>query len=294
MIPLLQHSRGSFLVVEGPNGAGKTTFIAELAEALRNAGREVVVTREPGGSLFAEGLRTTLKDPARKAGAFATALVFNGARADHADSVITPALERGAVVICDRYYHSTEVFQITLSDELTQEQVDLLQRLHRLFPQPDVTVFILPTPELLAKRLGTVREADRFEGNVRELAAYTEYAHAYSRTHVALTLRPGIGNESLSDDIAMLLRASNLIPTRASRSDNPLMAFSALASLPAASAQRHNTAEIALLQEDDSWGEHALYGREDWKAEVANGDTQLGYWAWVEHRLEAEDDDGDR
>ncbi len=201
-------TRGFFCVVEGPNGAGKTTFIEKLAADLRATGREVIITREPGGSGFAEGLRTVLKDPTRRAEGFASALVFNGARADHAANVIVPAIERGAIVICDRYYQSTEIFQIELSDEITPEQAALLRSLHRLFPQPDLTVFILPTPALLACRLTASREADRFEGNARELAAYDGYARRYSVTNRSMTLRPDIGRESLAAAIPLIVAAS--------------------------------------------------------------------------------------
>src|SRR5258708_7442456 len=95
---------GLFIVIEGPNRAGKSTLVRELADFLRKSASEVIVTREPGGTPMGEGLRAVLKNSAMAGGAFATALVFNGGRKEHADKVITPAVNRGSIVICDRYY----------------------------------------------------------------------------------------------------------------------------------------------------------------------------------------------
>src|SRR5205823_4417041 len=113
-----------------------------------------------------------LKNPAMAGGAFATALVFNGGRKEHADRIIVPAVDRGAVVICDRYYISTEIFQGMLAPDVTPAERKILEDIHRHFPQPHMTVFLLPTPEVVARR-GAGFEADRFEGNPAEVAAYS-------------------------------------------------------------------------------------------------------------------------
>ncbi len=190
---------GKFFVVEGPNGAGKSTFIAGLAEQLRLRGFDVVVTREPGGSPFAESIRPILKDPARKTNAFATALAFNACRSDHCEQTVSPAVDRGAIVICDRYYISTEIYQLALSKSLTDREAEFLRQLHQQFRQPDLTIFILPSRELLDKRAKVDRGHDRFESHHSELTAYEEYARAFARLHQTLILRPTIGNESLGD-----------------------------------------------------------------------------------------------
>jgi dTMP kinase len=136
-----------------------------------------------------EGLRAVLKNPEMAGGAFATALVFNGGRKEHAAKVITPAVNRGAAVICDRYYISTEIYQGTLAHDVTPTEREILRSIHHSFPQPDLTIFILPNAEVIAKR-GDGCEADRFEGNPRELAAYEAYAGEYAKTHPTIIIRP--------------------------------------------------------------------------------------------------------
>lgn len=103
---------GLFITFEGGEGAGKSTQARLLAERLRALGREVVATREPGGTPFAERVRALILDADTPAHApLAEALLFYAARADHLERVIRPALARGAVVICDRFSDSTEVYQ---------------------------------------------------------------------------------------------------------------------------------------------------------------------------------------
>ena len=190
-------STGLFIVIEGPNRAGKSTLIRELAAALAALGRETVVTREPGGTPMGEGLRTVLKNAAMAGGTFATALVFNGGRKEHADRIIKPAVQRGAVVICDRYYISTEIFQGLLAVDVTPTEREILRSIHRSFPQPDLTIFLLPSAEVVAKR-GEGSETDRFEGNPMEMRAYDEYAQEYARVHPTLIVRPTLATEGQS------------------------------------------------------------------------------------------------
>ncbi|MEL6196818.1 MAG: dTMP kinase [Pseudomonadota bacterium] len=101
-----------FVTLEGTDGTGKSTQARLLAERLREAGREVVVTREPGGAPGAEAIRSLLVtgDPARWS-AETEILLFTAARRDHVERVIAPALARGATVICDRFVDSTRAYQ---------------------------------------------------------------------------------------------------------------------------------------------------------------------------------------
>src|SRR5215210_5986999 len=92
---------GMFITLEGPEGSGKTTQLRLLAGALREQGRDVVTTREPGGVPAAERIREIVLHGALWPET--EALLFLAARAEHARAVIRPALERGAVVICDRF-----------------------------------------------------------------------------------------------------------------------------------------------------------------------------------------------
>jgi dTMP kinase len=102
---------GRFITFEGGEGSGKSTQIARLAARLRASGREVVVTREPGGSPMGERIRSLLLDPDATFDAVAQAFLFSAARRDHVMQLIRPALERGAIVICDRFADSTRAYQ---------------------------------------------------------------------------------------------------------------------------------------------------------------------------------------
>jgi dTMP kinase len=103
--------RGFFITFEGGEGAGKSTQARRLAASLAEAGFETLLTREPGGTAGAEAIRAMLLDPATELAPLADTLLHFAARADHVARVIRPAIERGAVVICDRFYDSTMAYQ---------------------------------------------------------------------------------------------------------------------------------------------------------------------------------------
>jgi dTMP kinase len=155
--------RGPFITFEGGDGVGKTTQIQLLAERLRSAGRNVVATREPGGSPGAEAIRDLIVNGAvERWSPMAEALLMFAARADHLERTINPARAEGAVVICDRFSDSTLAYQ-GIAGSLGQ---DAVLRLHELVvgdDGPDLT-FILDVPEGvgLARAAGRGRES-RFE-----------------------------------------------------------------------------------------------------------------------------------
>jgi len=105
-------SKGLFLSFEGVEGSGKSTQIALLAARLRAEGRDVLVVREPGGTPLAEEARRLVLDPAHRPGSEAELFLMLVARADLVRRVIVPALERGAVVMADRFDLSTRAYQI--------------------------------------------------------------------------------------------------------------------------------------------------------------------------------------
>lgn len=110
----MQNNKHSFfLSLEGGEGAGKSTLIMMLEEALHRAGFDVVKAREPGGTPLGEVLRQSLlnHDPTVRIGSKAELLLFLAARAQDIDEVITPALNAGKVVLCDRYNDSTVAYQ---------------------------------------------------------------------------------------------------------------------------------------------------------------------------------------
>jgi dTMP kinase len=103
---------GRFISFEGGEGVGKSTQVRRLAEILRARGREIVETREPGGSPGADAIRSLLLEgPAERWTAQSEALLFAAARADHVARLIRPALERGAWILCDRFVDSSLAYQ---------------------------------------------------------------------------------------------------------------------------------------------------------------------------------------
>lgn len=108
----MAENRGVFITFEGGDGVGKSTHIRFLADALRARGHEVVCLREPGGTDIGEALRALVLDPAHgNMSAETELLIYEAARAQITAEVIKPALARGAVVLCDRFYDSTVAYQ---------------------------------------------------------------------------------------------------------------------------------------------------------------------------------------
>lgn len=154
--------KGYFITLEGPDGSGKSTQLELLAIYLRQNGREVVCTREPGGSEAAERLRQLVLDSQLAIDARTETLLYLAARADHLDKVVRPALSAGKIVLCDRFSDSTLVYQgfvrgLPLT-ELQQLNVFATGGL-----EPDLTLLLDGDPELLAGRRTQRGVTDRFE-----------------------------------------------------------------------------------------------------------------------------------
>ncbi|SEN01662.1 dTMP kinase [Palleronia pelagia] len=162
---------GLFLSFEGIDGSGKSTQARMLADRLRAEGREVVLTREPGGSPGAEEIRRLVLegDPDRWS-AECELLLFTAARRDHLERLIRPALARGATVICDRFADSTRMYQ-GLSRADLRAQVDALHDM-MIGIEPDRTFLIDMDPETgLARALGRQGAEERFESFGAEMQA---------------------------------------------------------------------------------------------------------------------------
>lgn len=173
--------KGLFISFEGGEGAGKSTQIRILAETLRSRGLEVVVTREPGGSPGAEAIRHVLLSGAAEAfGVRMEAMLFAAARNDHVEEVIRPALESGAVVLCDRFLDSSRVYQGTTGN-LETDFIETLQRIAVDGTMPDLTlIFDIPAVDGLArarKRADDGATPDRFEKE--ELETHEKRREAY-------------------------------------------------------------------------------------------------------------------
>jgi dTMP kinase len=158
---------GRFITFEGGEGAGKSTQIRLLAARLKDIAREIVLTREPGGTELAEKLREyILAGKARNFGPIGEALLFSAARIDHLDRLIHPAIERGATVLCDRFADSTRAYQ-GAKGEVADATLLALEQVTLAGCAPDLTFILDLPPEQGLARARARRggeQADRFEG----------------------------------------------------------------------------------------------------------------------------------
>ncbi len=164
-------AKGLFISFEGIDGSGKSTQARLLADHLRAHGRDVVLTREPGGSPGAEEIRAlVLQGEPDRWSAETELLLFTAARRDHLERTIRPALAAGKVVICDRFADSTRMYQGLSRGDLRQAVDDL----HTLMigVEPDLTILIDMDPAKgLSRALARKTVEERFEDFGEELQA---------------------------------------------------------------------------------------------------------------------------
>jgi dTMP kinase len=152
---------GLFITIEGGEGVGKSTQACLIAERLTRAGAEVVQTREPGGTPVGDRIRSLLLDPTSDMAPSTELFLYEASRAEIVARVVAPALERGAIVLCDRFYDSTTAYQ-AYGRGLPLETVQALNLQATGGIRPDVTVLLaLDLDE--AMRRATRRGADRLE-----------------------------------------------------------------------------------------------------------------------------------
>ncbi len=160
--------RGRFITLEGVDGAGKSTHLPAIADMLRARGREVLITREPGGTALGERLRELLLHEAMHPET-ETLLMF-AARRQHLAQLVLPALARGVWVICDRFTDASFAYQCG-GRGVAGDKLRLLEHWVQGDFQPDLTLlFDVPVPVSM-RRLAGVRAPDRFE---RENGAFFE------------------------------------------------------------------------------------------------------------------------
>ena len=146
-------NRGRFIAFEGGEGTGKSTQVRLLCAALADLGREVIATREPGGTPGAEAIRALLLAPPGEGwNARAEALLFAAARSDHVERLIRPALERGAWVVSDRFVDSSRAYQGGAGG-LGDEAIVALHAFGSRGLRPDLTLLIEVDPVAVAVRL---------------------------------------------------------------------------------------------------------------------------------------------
>ncbi|MCA0404116.1 MAG: dTMP kinase [Proteobacteria bacterium] len=156
--------KGQFIVVEGLEGAGKSTAMQTIRNHLKPLVSELIVTREPGGTLLGEDLRKLIKDKNRDEiiNPLSELLLLYTARVQHVEEVIKPALARGAWVLCDRFELSTFAYQGG-GRELPFEKLQQLSKLCLNGFQPDLTIFLDLSVEEGLKRARKRGEFDRIE-----------------------------------------------------------------------------------------------------------------------------------
>jgi dTMP kinase len=173
-------TRGLFISFEGIDGAGKSTHIDRVAQLFRQAGRAVVLTREPGGTPLSEKLRElVLHEPMD---ALTEALLMFAARREHLVQVIEPALARGDVVLCDRFTDATFAYQGG-GRGFDWQVLAQLERMVQALPdgalrQPELTVWFDLDPQIAAQRLASARVPDKFESQPADFFAAVRAGYA--------------------------------------------------------------------------------------------------------------------
>jgi len=168
------NARGRFIAIEGGEGAGKSRLQAALGERLRAAGRDVELTREPGGTELGEQIRALVLAQRALETDLTELLLFEAARAQLVATVIRPALARGAVVICDRFASSSVAYQ-GFGRGMGREIVERANAIATGGLMPDLTLLLdLPADEGLARRAGAGTE-NHFD---RETLAFHERVRA--------------------------------------------------------------------------------------------------------------------
>ena len=204
-------TRGLFISFEGIDGAGKSTHIARVANLFREAGRALVLTREPGGTPMSEKLRElVLHEPMD---ALTEALLMFAARREHLVQVIEPALARGEVVLCDRFTDATFAYQGG-GRGFDWQVLGELERMVQALPdgsmrQPDLTVWFDLDPLIAAERLASARVPDKFESQPADFFAAVRAGYArrqaempnrFARIDAAQTI------EAVGADVSRIVR----------------------------------------------------------------------------------------
>ncbi len=197
---------GKFITLEGVDGAGKSTHLGYVADWLRQQGRDIIVTREPGGTPLGETLRELLLQ--RDMDADTELLLMFAARQAHLAELILPALERGAWVVSDRFTDASYAYQCG-GRGIAAERIAALEAWVQRGFAPDLTLLFDVPPEVAETRRSAARAADRFEREAdsffnRVRTAYLERARAEPARIRVLDARQTIA--ALQAEIGRLLQ----------------------------------------------------------------------------------------
>ena len=203
-------SSGLFISFEGIDGAGKSTHIQGVSALFREAGRVVVLTREPGGTPLSETLRELVLHESMDA--LTEALLMFAARREHLVQVIEPALARGEVVLCDRFTDATFAYQGSGRGfdwaVLTRLEAMVQGLGQGALRQPDLTVWFDLDPAIAAERLASARVPDKFESQPADF--FTAVRAGYARRAAEMPQRfaridAAQARESVWADVARII-----------------------------------------------------------------------------------------
>lgn len=184
-----------FITFEGTEAAGKSTQIRKIAERLTAEGHHVILTREPGGSPGAEEIRRLILEGDKdKWSDEVELLLFNAARRDHVEKTVRPSLEKGMIVLCDRYVDTTYAYQGMKSPESLERAIAMHEMMIGL--EPDLTILVDISREESERRLaGRPEESNRMEDKGSEFhAAAIKAFRALAETRLAMVAVDGAGN----------------------------------------------------------------------------------------------------
>lgn len=153
--------KGKFIVLEGPDRCGKSTQAKMLVNHLITLGKDVVLTREPGGTPTAEKIRQIVLEPGLDVRPMAELFLYEASRAQHTQEKIIPALEAGKIVICERYTMSTCAYQ-GYGRGIDLNVIDTLNKIATLDMKPDLTLVFLMSDKYFTER-GEYLFSDRLE-----------------------------------------------------------------------------------------------------------------------------------
>ena len=175
---------GYFITFEGPDGAGKTTVINEVVKQIQaSCKRPILVTREPGGSKIAEKIRQIILDPANKEmNAKTEAILYAASRSQHVSEIIEPALNRGDLVISDRFVDSSLAYQ-GKGRGLGIKQVQAINDFATGHLQPDLTIFLDLDPRLGLARISRARAGTEDRLEQEKLAFHQEVYAGYQEVN---------------------------------------------------------------------------------------------------------------
>ena len=203
---------GKFVIFEGGEGSGKSTLIQNLKNYLDAHKVDYVITREPGGLKLCEDIRNILKYSTEKIGLRAELLLFSASRAQLVDDFIKPNLDAGKLVLCDRFYDSTRVYQ-GYAANVDDDEVMKITNFATAGLVPDLTFYLDIDPEVAFKRKGGQDKGDRIEE--RDLSFHYMVRDGY-RTIAAkekrfVVLDATKSPQEIVDQVIEKLRTENII-----------------------------------------------------------------------------------